>query len=54
MSFTMQEIIDRLAVQYDPEELTELLELKSREIAERFDDRILDMWEELQKEFSDD
>tara|TARA_B110000902_G_scaffold135566_1_gene157116 strand:- start:686 stop:853 length:168 start_codon:yes stop_codon:yes gene_type:complete len=53
MSFTMEEIIDQLGVRYDPEELVELLELNSREIAERFDDAILELWDNLQEELND-
>ena len=54
MSLTMEEIIDRLGDQYDPEELVELLGLRSREIAERFDDKVLEMFEELEEELEDE
>ena len=47
---TLEELIDRLGNQYDPEQIVELLELNSREIAERFDDRVLELWDELQEE----
>jgi len=47
---TLEELIDRLGNQYDPEQVVELLELNSREIAERFDDRVLELWDELQEE----
>jgi len=49
---TLEELIDRLGNQYDPEQIVELLELNSREIAERFDDRILELWDELEEELT--
>tara|TARA_R110000803_G_scaffold60955_2_gene120593 strand:+ start:6609 stop:6785 length:177 start_codon:yes stop_codon:yes gene_type:complete len=54
MSLTMEEIIGRLGDQYDPEELVELLSLESREIAERFDDKILEMFEQLEEELENE
>ena len=50
----MEEIIGRLGDQYDPEELVELLSLESREIAERFDDKILEMFEQLEEELENE
>lgn len=50
----MEEIIGMLGDQYDPEALVELLGLGSREIAERFDDRILEMFEQLEEELENE
>ena len=54
MTLTLQEILSKLADQYDEVTLLELLNITSYDLVEAFYDRIEDRYEYFNKELSDE
>ena len=50
MSLTLDELIERLASQYDVIELIEMLDIGAEELLERFEDKLGRKSEEIQRE----
>ena len=51
MSLTLEELQDKLMANYDPDDLLEFLELSSEEILDRFEDKVIKRFEQLEQEF---
>lgn len=53
MSLTMEELIERLEDRWDVEEVCERLQLTTRDVLERFDDKLADLYDEITEEIDD-
>ncbi len=51
---TLQDLSKLLALQCDPDELIEILNISSEEIIERFQDKIEEHFDELQEDFQEE
>jgi hypothetical protein len=51
MSLTLEELKEKLMENYDPDDLLEFLELSSEEILDRFEDKVIKRFEQLEQEF---
>ncbi len=51
MSLTLEELKEKLMDNYDPDDLLEFLELSSEEILDRFEDKVIKRFEQLEQEF---
>jgi hypothetical protein len=51
MSLTLEELKEKLMENYDPDDLLEFLELSSEEILDRFEDKVIRRFEQLEQEF---
>ena len=51
MSLTLEELKEKLMDNYDPDDLLEFLELSSEEILDRFEDKVIRRFEQLEQEF---
>ena len=51
MSLTLEELKEKLMENYDPDDLLEFLELSSEEILDRFEDKVIERFEQLEQEF---
>ncbi len=51
---TLQDLVRLLTIQCDPDELIEILDISSKEICERFEDKIEEHFEELQEDFKEE
>jgi len=54
MSLTQAEIVEKLLQRYDPEDLLELLDISSEELLDRFEDKVINRFEQLEEEVDDD
>lgn len=51
---TLQDLVKLIAIQLDPNEIVEMLDISSQELCERFSDKIEDRFEDLQADFIDE
>ena len=54
MSLTQAEIVEKLLHRYDPEDIIELLDISAEELLDRFEDKVINRFEQLEEEVDDD
>mgnify|MGYP005989669927 FL=1 len=53
-NLTMDEIREKILDRYDPDDLIDFLELTSKEILDRFEDKLINRLEMFEEELKDD
>jgi hypothetical protein len=48
---TLEELMDRLLTQMDPDDILDLLQISTEDLLDKFSDRIEERYEELNDEF---